>query len=356
MHSPKRHPLGRLRLSAAAGAGLYLLSFSAIKAASLLCPHPIFVLSYFASLFSFAKMTISRDTRWRYPAAIAAGLAFCSLEVSLALFGAFVVCCFHLRRDLFAGWPASRWIRFAMGPAAAFAGTVALVWPGALWKLSFLKAYFFLAYLAVARKNAWGSSISVRETWVLRFLHSPVEWLLVAAALFLFFRSIRSQNPARLMVRPVAVPLLVYAGFMFLLVVRVNTEEPRYLDPLLPALLVFAGLVLASEISSWRMEARAAILAGAGLAVFWASYHQFLANPIAPTPLESRIVACLKDQDLTGKTILVPSAWIPTIHYYFPDVGLKGYAGAAPPAGDRVDGVLIAGDQVWFRPFPHPLP
>src|SRR5260370_70659 len=94
--------------------------------------HPIPVLGYVTSLFCFAKMAASADLRWRYAAAVSTAVAFCSLEITLALLAALPVCCFLFRLELFAGWTRSHWLRFAAVPTAAFAGAVQHLWPVAL--------------------------------------------------------------------------------------------------------------------------------------------------------------------------------------------------------------------------------
>src|SRR5260221_5226994 len=280
------------RLAAVFCSAFYLFAFSNIKAACELSPHPIFVLSYVTSLFCFAKMAASADLRWRYAAAVSTALAFFWFEITLALLAALPVCCFLFRRELFAGWTRSQWLRFAAGPTAVFAGAVLLLWPGAWWRLSFLKAYFFLAYLAVARKAAWGTSLTVLDTWRLRFTNSPVEWVLIAAALFFFIRSRKRRRERRL-----AVPILEYGSFMLLLVARVNADAPRYLSPFLPALQVFAGIILSLELSRLRVLARVLLTAGLGVALLWNSHRQFLAHPWNSAPIEASILACLTQQD-----------------------------------------------------------
>jgi hypothetical protein len=335
------------RLAAVFCSAFYLFAFSNIKAASELSPHPIFVLSYVTCLFCIAKMAVSADLRWRYAVAVATALAFCSLEITLALLATLPVCCFLFRRELFAGWTRSRWLRFAAGPTAVFAAAVLLIWPGAWWRLSFIKAYLFMAYLAVSRKAAWGSTLSVLDTWLLRFTNSPVEWVLIAAALFFFIRSWRRRQEERL-----AVPFLVYGCFMILLIARVNADAPRYLSPFLPALEIFAGIVLSLELSRLRVLPRVLLTAGLGMALWWNSHRQFLAHPWNPAPVEASILACLKQQDLRGKSILVPWLYVPTAHYYFPGVRIQRYEEESnlPDAirGGDFDGVLYVG-PVRFR-------
>jgi hypothetical protein len=343
-------PGGSGRLAAVCCSAIYLLSFSNIKAACGLFPHPVFVPFYLATLFCFAKMAGSADLRWRYAAAAAAALAFCTLEVTLALLVALPVCCFLVRRELFVHWTCSQWVRFAAGPTAVFAGVVLLLWPGAWWRLSFLKAYLFMAYLAVARKAAWGSSLSVADTWLLRLTRSPVEWVLIGAALFFFLRS-KKRSPA-------ALPFLVFGFFMVLLVARVNAEDPRYLSPFLPALQVFAGIVLSLELSRLRVLPRVMLTTGLCLSLLWNSHRQLRANPINPAPVEASVVASLRGQDLHGKTILVPATWVPTVHYYFPGVRIKAYAeeSSVPDAirSGAFDGILYAGAVIRFDSLAGP--
>src|SRR5437016_9025709 len=98
-----------------------------------------------------------------------------------------------------------------------------------------------MAYLAVYRKGAWGAA-GFAETWWIRFSNSPVEWILIAAALVLLFRNRKSPTSIR--------AAAFFGSMMVLATLRVYSEAPRYALVFLPALEVVAGLTLASALAS----------------------------------------------------------------------------------------------------------
>jgi hypothetical protein len=339
------------RVAAFFCSAFYLFGFSNIKTCSVLSPHPLFVLFYLATLYVVAKMTVSADFRLAYLAAAGTALAFCNLEVTLALLGTLPVCVFLFRQDLFAGWTPSRIIRFAAGASALFAGAVLVLWPGAWLKLSFLKSYLFMAYLAASRKNAFGSSNGVISTWMNRFTGSPLEWLLIAFAVLIFMCSRKCRGTLRM-----TIPFLLYAGLMLVLVARVNADDPRYLSPILPAIQVFAGIVLSFELMRLRRLPRVLLMALLCFGIVWTSHRQFLANPISATSAGTAVLKCLEPYDLRGKNILVPVAWLPTVHFYLRGVRLKSYSDATELPGllqeGAFDGILYANPDVRYEPLP----
>src|SRR5258708_25211874 len=168
---------------------LYLWSYVTVSATEL-APHELFVLCYVAALFLLAKMMVTAQRKYWFGAVVAAALAFCVLEVAFVLILTLAVCCFAERRRLKADFS------FIARSMLLFLVTVLTVWPGAILKLSFLKAYVVTAYLAVYRKGAWGAA-GFAETWWIRFSNSPVEWILITGALVLFFRNRKSPTSIR---------------------------------------------------------------------------------------------------------------------------------------------------------------
>jgi hypothetical protein len=193
-----------------------------------------------------------------------------------------------------------------------------VLWPGAVLKLSFLKAYLFMAYLALYRPSPWGR-VSVLETWRLRFTHSPVEWLLVAGAVLAYF--LFCDRPTRRSLFPV----LLYASLMLLVVLRVATDTPRYTLPFLPAFHLFAGLVFASILKGWKPLPQAVAASAVCLLVLWNAAAQIAAHPILPAPRLHAELVKLGERHPEGKKLLVPQDDLPMIHYYFPGANLWGY-------------------------------
>jgi len=218
-----------------------------------------------------------------------------------------------------------------------FAGSVLLLWPAAFLKLSFLKAYLFMAYLAVFRKSPWGH-ITFLDTWRLRFEQSPGEWLLLAIAVILCFRFCDSA------MRRLLTPVLLFAGLMLIALLRVNTETPRYMLPFLPAMQLAAGFIFASTLKNANPLVRNASAAAICLLLFLNTGAQIRAHPIRPAPRLAKLLATLRNQDLTNKKLLVPQDDLPMIHYYLPNILLSGYVSeeerSAMLARERFDAVL----------------
>src|SRR5438128_8551056 len=122
---------------------------------------------------------------------------------------------------------------FAAKSVGAFLAPVLLVWPAAVVKLSFIKAYLFLAYLALYRKGAWGNDISIGATWWLRLVNSPVIWILLAVAVGFIVKNRRQT--------PVLTPFAIFSALMSLAILPVNTDFPRYTLPLLPGVVLLVA-------------------------------------------------------------------------------------------------------------------
>ncbi|MBZ5610851.1 MAG: hypothetical protein LAP38_21520 [Acidobacteriia bacterium] len=321
-------PGGQRQLAAILGSIFYLWSYTT-TVTNEIAPHSLFVLCYVAALILLMKWRITSRSRYWYGAVIAAALAFCTLEVAFVLVVVLLVCA-ALEHKL-TDW---RWMSKSI---VLFAGTVLVLWPAAVLKLSFVKAYLFMSYLAIFRKSPWGG-VSFAETWRLRFTHSPWEWLLLAAAVILYFRFCDVAT------RRLLFPIFFYAGLMLLVLLRVNTETPRYMLPFLAALQVGAGFTFATIFTKWRLALRSAPAAAICGLLLWNTTAQIRAHPILPAPRLASVLASLREQKLTGKKLLVPQDDLPMIHYYFPGTSLRGYVNeqerSAALAHERFDAVL----------------
>ena len=306
------------------------LSSSTVFRATELAPHQLFALCYLCCLIFLAKIAVTGLRFYWYGAVLSVALAFCTLEVAFALIFTLALCAFIERRSLQVGWP------LVGSSIAVFLATVLLIWPSALFKLSMVKSYLFMAYLALFRKSPWGN-VGFFGTWGGRFLNSTLEWVLVALAVILFFRR-RSVKENRL-----AYPILIYSAVMLLATARVLSETARYSLPFMPALDLFAGLTLAPFLASLR---RPVSLGIAGLLVASAVF-QVSTHPYHSVARPSAVLDSIRQAKLTDKTLLVPQDDLPMIHYYFPSTRLRGYYTDEPAPSDlkdfRADGILFPG-------------
>jgi hypothetical protein len=314
-------------VAAMVGSAFYLWSY-ATTFTNEITPHALFVLCYVAALMLLMKWRTTGAARYWFGAVIATAFAFCTLEVAFVLLVVMLA--------------TGGWRRFAKS-LPVFAGSVFLLWPAAVVKLAFIKAYLFMVYLALFRTAPWGN-VGFAETWRLRFLHSPWEWLLLATAAVLYVRYCDRGT------RGLLWPVLLYAGLMLAVLLRVTTDTPRYMLPFLPALHIAAGFTFASVLTKWRPMLR---YTGAGaicLLLLWNTSSQIRSHPILPAPRLMAVLDSLRWRKLTDKKLLVPQDDLPMIHYYFHGTFVRGYMNDeernARLARGRFDAVLLPGYPV----------
>ncbi|HEV7552915.1 MAG TPA: hypothetical protein VGP65_14615, partial [Candidatus Angelobacter sp.] len=265
-----------------------------------------------ASLMATAFVLKTRNVRYWYVAVSCAGLAFATLEVAFVLIGALLLFAFQERSTL-------PWTRqFLLRSGLVFLLSVLAVYPTSLLKLSFLKSYTFMAYLAVSRKSPWGD-VTLGQTWRTRFENAPFEWLLVLAALAVFFRS--DKNPAHRYARI----LLYFSALMIVVTLRVLTTLPQYLLVFVPVLALFSAWMLGGWISQrplkWQIAATALIC---GLMLIDSSVY-VSRHPVLTDQSAIRLLAAVRDSHLEQGTLILPHDEVPVFHYYFPEATLKSY-------------------------------
>jgi hypothetical protein len=295
---------------------LYLWSYPVVRSTEL-GPHQLFSACATAALLLTARMfdgpLPSVRSCW-YAAVVIAAVAFCALEVAFVLIFTMLVCGYLLRARLEPD------LAFAARTAGFFVATVLLLWPAAIVKLSFVKAYLFMAYLALVRPGAWGSGATIAETWRLRLIDSPVPWVLAAAGAVYFVTRWREAR--------VLIPFALFSLSMSAAILPVKTTEARYSLPFWPGLVLFAACSTGMLLSKWKPAARftaVALLCVAMLATSWPSLRRGLPR------LNTRCVAMLaliRDQGLEHKPVLVPHEDWPMLHYYFSGSQFRQYEDA----------------------------
>jgi Dolichyl-phosphate-mannose-protein mannosyltransferase len=294
-----------------------------------LAPHLMFVLWYICGLLALAKAAADGSRRYYYAAVVFAGLAFATMEVAFVLI---------LVLAIFARWQRglldSDW-RLVRNSAGILIGTILVAWPSGLLRLSFVKAYLVMLYLAVFRKGAWGD-VTLAQTWAKRFAISPVEWSLFAVALVLLV--VTGRNTGNRRERNGALTFLLFAGLMILSTLRVYAEGPRYTTPFLAAVDLFTawmlGPVLARLTRSWQLYGA---LGAICCLLIWNSHRQMSGFRLGESLHPDATLIALRSSGLTEKTILAPRIDIPTLHYYFPQMRVEGYSSPSEIPGYRRD-------------------
>jgi hypothetical protein len=272
-------PRRSARLAALLVAMLFLTSHSVVWSTEL-APHQLFALCSLACLVLLAKAIATGRRAYWYACIIVSALAFCTLEVAFVLILTVSVCAFVERAAFGAD------LRFVVKSLALFVATVLAVWPAAILRLSCLKAYAVMAYLALMRESPWGH-VGFIETWRARILESPLEWALIAIALLGAFRNRR----------PRFYPVGLFVVLMLLATLRVFTSTPRYALTFMPALDLFAGLTLLTCFGPLRRPASFALVTLAVAGLYGIAWLQVANRPRYAgsktlTPSRPAMIAC----------------------------------------------------------------
>ncbi len=303
-----------------------------------LAPHLMFVFLYICALLLLARVALSGSRRSLCAATVLAGLGFCTLEVDFVLILTLIAMLWWkralLRTDL----------KLIRNSILLFLATVLLVWPAAIFKLNFAKAYMVMAYLALFRKGAWGD-VTFSGTWIRRFEMTPVELILVAIGLVLVFAVMSRRG------RTAAMPFLIFGALMLLANARVYSVIARYMTPFLPAFDVVAGWALAAAFL--RLKKPAAIYGAVGITavlLVWNLEQRLASIDRAPHPEAFATLNAIRAQGLADKTVFVPREDIPAMHYYFPHMQAEGYAELSEiPAGGAFGGIVYPDGRVESR-------
>ena len=329
------------QLAGMLGSALFLWSVTTVRSTEL-APHQAFVCCYLAELVLLSKMAATGNRRYFYLAAVPAALGCCLLEVGFVMVATLIVCGYLERRALRADWT------FVARSFLVFAITVFVIWPGAILKLSFVKGYLFMAYLAVFRKSPWGSE-GLLDTWLGRFLHSPVEWVLIVASVLLLLTSRMLEGGRRRIY-----PFIIYAALMLAATLRVTSGTARYALPFQPALDVLAGCILAGYLVRLRPATAYGLTAVLSLSLLAATWLDLQLRPPTPSPRLPALLAYIQNNHLERSRLLVPQDDVPALHYYFPNTRLRGYTSNTPDLGgagdDTVDGVVFPDLPIRYEP------
>jgi hypothetical protein len=307
-------------------------------------PHMLFVLSYSSALLLLSEVAMGGGRRYYYAAVFCTGLAFSTLEVALVLIAVMLFATWLQRGSLKPDW------RFVRNAAVFFIAPVIVIWPASLLKVSFIKSWIVLAFLAVFRKGAWGD-VTFFQTWRLRFLISPVEWILILVAMVYLAR--RDKNRAR----NGAATFLLFAGLMILATLRVYSESQRYTTPFLAALDLFAAWTLSSLVTGrFNQWISYALVGAVGGVLYLSAAHQLAGYRPREDFRQAGAIKALRMADLENKAVLIPEPDFPAMHYYLPKMRARAYGNAsAIPAELRLghfDAVLYPDYSLQIYPRP----
>jgi hypothetical protein len=286
-----------------------------------------------------AKFISTGHREYWYTAVIISAIAFCTLEVTVVLIATLLITAYLERKQLHPDWG------LAWRSVLLFTGTVLILWPGAILRLSIVRSYLIYVYLLFFRKGQWGD-FSLGYAWRTRLLDNPLDWVLLVVSVVIFFR-----NP-KLTVRRIAYPFLIFGNIMLLTVLRVASDSPRYVLPFIQAFDVFAAFMLTASLQRYAWRTQAAIVASLCVAAGLMASISIERHPTGPESRLTAVLSAIRTRNLGEKSLLVPQTEIPALHYYFPQAQLRGYREQQPTPSDIVSRQF---DAVLFPGYPFRL-
>jgi hypothetical protein len=307
------------RMSAILASTFMLFSTTNIQTSSQITPHGLYVLTVIISLLLISKFLKTKKVNFFYLAIVSTAFAFLAIEYALLVLFTLLCCVWVQRREFFSGWtPKDFLVRAVIVPAALFFGTIFVVWPAAWLKLSLARNYVFFAYFAVVRGGEYGTQ-AFWEVWLNRFLHSPVEYILIVPAAA--FAILRVKQ------RKWYLPFLIYPFLVFICTFRNTSTSPTYISSLLPPLFILSGIVISDLLGKFSQPKRKVVCTIIVILLFGSCYFR-LFLPISRELPEQKlkyVVNYIQKNGLYDGNTLVDRDFLPTLHYYFPAKLLPSY-------------------------------
>jgi hypothetical protein len=334
-------------------AGMLLLTSNAnISTAVIVTPHNAYLLVSTVTLFLIGKLLETRDIRFAYAASAALALSFLSIEYAPLLAVTFLICIFVARKDLFANDTFRGVLRHAWTAVMFFLGTLCLVWPGGVFRLTLVKNYAFFVYYAMFRADTYGEN-SPWELWSSRVQESPMTYTVFLISILAGIGLIRR--------RPALLPFFLYAAFILIATMRIASFRPSYISSLFPALALISGIVVSERLDDSTGETRhwwwlRPVVAGV-LSV--ALVLQATVQVVLPSLSTDRdrslaqVVDFVRQLGTREGEFLVDQRVVPTLHYYVPSAAFTSFSDDRTSWDELVDnldetqcrGILYAGRE-----------
>ncbi len=306
------------RSAALVASFLYLFGQASISTAATIASHAPYVFFTALTLLLFARYLQTGSPRTWYLTTAAFAGAFCSIDYAILLLVTFALCLFFFRRERTLPWP------MLFRSALLFLGLLLVLWPFGVLKLSALKGYLYIAYLAMQRKGSYGD-YGPFTVWWQRFIGAPVEYSIDLVALVGVFALWRQPSVRKY--RAVLLPCLIYAFFMLLTTLKNTSLNPTYVSSILPPLAIVSGTALAALTERISAAVRVAVTATILAATAMGGYALVLRHADDPTGPNSdaKLIASIRSSGFTDRSLIVPYEILPTLSYYFPQLKLHSY-------------------------------
>ena len=306
------------RSAALVASFLYLFGQASISTAAIISAHAPYVFFSALTLLLFAGYLQTGSPRLWYFFVAAFTCAFCSIDYAILLLVTAVICLFVFRKTRL---PTRSVV---LRSVLLFFGLLVILWPMGLFKLTALKGYFYIAYLAMQRKGSYGD-YGPFTIWWQRFNAAPVEYSIDLLSLAGIFALWRRQEVRQY--RALLLPCMLYALFMLLTTLKNTSLNPTYVSSILPPLAVVSGTALAALAGRSPTAVRAMVTGVLLLATVLGGYQLILRkeNDVPGPNADAQIMSQIRAASLTRSVMVVPFEILPPLSYYFPGMQLHPY-------------------------------
>ena len=326
---------------------LFLLtSPNNIQTAMWLTPHTLYAATALGALFMMARLVQTSNPRYLCIATILIAISFTAIEYAILLIVTLFLVLFIYRRSLLPGLIGNRNpYTIALKCLGLFVATIAVLWPGGIFKLTLVKDYLFFLYFSTVRSAAAYGTDSLAKVWYARVQHSPLEAAVLLALTVLFLWKLLHKRHERYLV-----PFALYVALVALTVFRNRSSSPSYISSLLPPLYFIVADLATGVLRSRRRigTVLVVVIAAALLTNGYFYAYRPLSRPQPASPADG--VVQVLSNTRQGGSVLVPHDYLPTAHYYFPSDKLISYPDdvterqlSTNGAVSQVEGILYIG-------------
>jgi len=301
---------------------LFLFNRTALVTAVEITQHIAFLFTAVLVLWMIGLFARNLETRWWYATMASLALAFAAVETASLLVITLAVTLIVLYPEIREKWP--DWRQQVLLLAKGIGVWVAVlfaIWPAGIFKLSVVRGFLFLAYMAVDRKTF--SPQGPIDLWRMKFSAAPWEHGFLFAgfiAAVILWRRFEHRREA--------LPWLLFSAVFLLVTLKVTLEYTHYRGSIAAAWTMCTGMALGYLWKHLRMAGRVALAAVYGVCVTAAAvaYYQEAAVRFVEEPPATGVLTYVRQANVPRDTTLyLPFFFVPIVHFYHPATQMLGY-------------------------------
>jgi hypothetical protein len=302
---------------------LYLFNRTGLVTGTEITQHLVFVFLTAVNLWLLALFCRSLNVRYWYATMACLGLALATLESAFMIGLTIVVSIVWLWRAIAERWPdPRRRLRLFINGIGVFAAALFVAWPAGVYKLTVVRGYVYLAYMALVRKTF--SPVGPLQVWQMKFAAAPWEIGAGAAGLIAALLLWR-----RLEYRREALPWLAYAVIFVVVTLKVTLEFTHYRGTIALTMSFATAIAFAHLWSRSNAAGRTALVAAVCVPLFLGAKEYYDEKQMSQGE-PSAVAEVLQYVETTGlaksgKTLYAPASLVPSLHFYYPHMAIEGY-------------------------------